>query len=158
MQGPITDASNTRALFPAIMSCTLARIMLFAASRIDHALVIREDRRLRERALVEHDLALERGNGPLHVLHHHVGVDLRAVLLLHDLEHLRVLVERHRGIHGSFRVLIHRIDRLMELVGNARLVEGSDKAFRLIVLTEHLDRPGPFVRLREPYRSRSAPH
>ena len=37
----------------------------------------------------------------------------------------------------------------MELVGNAGLVEGSDKAFCLIVLTEHLDRPGPFVRLRE---------
>ena len=37
----------------------------------------------------------------------------------------------------------------MELVGNAGLVEGSDKAFGLIVLTEHLDRPGPFVRLHE---------
>ena len=37
----------------------------------------------------------------------------------------------------------------MELVGNAGLVEGSDKAFGLIVLTEHLDRPGPFIRLRE---------
>ena len=30
MQGPITDASNTRALFPAIVSCTFARIILFA--------------------------------------------------------------------------------------------------------------------------------